>query len=110
MGLKADGLERQPQPEGSNVAAALIRRSASLHGANPGESTVSSVDGLQMWPATFYGKFRAPLDTLLVAGGSGAMNPIAPSLKAWLRERAKANSAARVNLHRRICSSRGGAT
>ena len=53
------------------------------------EPTVSSVDGLQMGPATFYGKFRAPLDTLLVAGGSGAMNPIAPSLKAWLRERAK---------------------
>ena len=52
-------------------------------------SSVKSADGSWMGPATHYTKFQGPLDTLLVVGGMGCLNPITPSLRAWLRQRAK---------------------
>jgi transcriptional regulator GlxA family with amidase domain len=50
---------------------------------------VTSADGSRMGPATHYTKFQGALDTLLVVGGQGCLKPVTPSLRAWLRQRAK---------------------
>jgi transcriptional regulator GlxA family with amidase domain len=50
---------------------------------------VTSADGSLMGPATYYSDYEGSLDTLLIIGGMGALQPITPALGAWLRERAK---------------------
>jgi transcriptional regulator GlxA family with amidase domain len=52
-------------------------------------SSVTSADGSWMGPATPCTEFQGSLDTLLVVGGMGCLKPITPSLRAWLRKRAK---------------------
>jgi transcriptional regulator GlxA family with amidase domain len=51
--------------------------------------TVTSSDGSWVGPAIHYANFKGSIDTLLIIGGMGALNPLAPSFKTWLRERAK---------------------
>jgi transcriptional regulator GlxA family with amidase domain len=52
-------------------------------------SAVTSADGSWMGPATHYTEFQGSLDTLLIVGGMGCLRPITPSLRSWLRARAK---------------------
>jgi transcriptional regulator GlxA family with amidase domain len=49
----------------------------------------ASADGSWIGPVVHYSEFQGSLDTLLIVGGIGALKPITPSLRSWLRQRAK---------------------
>jgi transcriptional regulator GlxA family with amidase domain len=52
-------------------------------------SMVTSSHGLSIGPSTYYADFHRSLDTLLIVGGPGSLDPPDQKLKLWLRERCK---------------------